>query len=182
MGKLAKCIDLVAAIFLMFLFPAVFIHVKMRDRLFEACVARVQEYGEMMQKQGYMSMDAAGHLLGENKSLEAGIFSAVRITLIQEQGGEDRPLTFRAAAEGSCDYLGTDVYPFSCGDGLLFTIQMPEDGFERAYYYFCGIVPGREHTCYFAVRDGLKERLLAREWEEGTITLESRGEGLGEEI
>ena len=117
MGKLAKCIDLVAAIFLMFLFPAVFIHVKMRDRLFEACVARVQEYGEMMQKQGYMSMDAAGHLLGENKSLEAGIFSAVRITLIQEQGGEDRPLTFRAAAEGSCDYLGTDVYPFSCGDG-----------------------------------------------------------------
>ena len=172
MGKLAKCIDLVAAIFLMFLFPAVFIHVKMRDRLFEACVARVQEYGEMMQKQGYMSMDAAGHLLGENKSLEAGIFSAVRITLIQEQGGEDRPLTFRAAAEGSCDYLGTDVYPFSCGDGLLCTIQMPEDGFERAYYYFCGIVPGREYTCYFAVRDGLKERLLAREWEEGNITLE----------
>lgn len=49
---------------------------------------------------------------------------------------------------------------------------MPEDGFERAYYYFCGIVPGREYTCYFAVRDGLKERLLAREWEEGNITLE----------
>ena len=48
-----------------------------------------------------------------HRSLEAGIFSAVRITLIQEQGGEDRPLTFRAAAEGSCDYLGTDVYPFS---------------------------------------------------------------------
>ena len=94
MGKLAKCIDLVAAIFLMFLFPAVFIHVKMRDRLFEACVARVQEYGEMMQKQGYMSMDAAGHLLGENKSLEAGIFSAVRITLIQEQGGEDQYPSF----------------------------------------------------------------------------------------
>ncbi|MDE7326103.1 MAG: hypothetical protein K2N63_07500 [Lachnospiraceae bacterium] len=168
MGKLAKCIDLMAAVFLMFLFPAVCIHIRMRDRLFDMCVARVREYGEMMQKQGYLSMDAARYLLETNMESGAGILCAVEITLLQERGGESRPLTMKTVGENDCSYMGVDVYPFSCGDGLLFTIRMPADGFEQAYYYFCGAVPKREYSCYFSVRDGLAERMLWGDGEEGT--------------
>lgn len=172
-GKFAKCVDLAAAVFLMFLFPAVSIHVKMRDRLFDACAARVKEYGEMMQKQGYLSRDVAKYLFGEAaldikfggsnssdvKISGMNLSDMVEIAIWEEWDGEKTLLTFAAVEENSCDYLGAAVYPFSCGQGILFQIRMPADGFEKAYYYFCGEAPARECSFYFTVRDGLAERL-----------------------
>lgn len=162
-GKFAKCIDLVAAVFLMFLFPAVSIHIKIRDRLFEACILRVREYGETMQKQGYLSIDAAEYLFGEgsttNRKEGKRLSELVEIALWEEVSGIKNPLNLMYAKENSRDYLGGEVYPFSCGEGLFFRIRMPADGFERAYYYFCKKAPTREYFCYFHVRDGLLERL-----------------------
>lgn len=164
-GKFAKCIDLVAAIFLMFLFPAVSIHIKIRDRLFEACVLRVREYGEIMQKQGYLSIDAAEYLFGEGEATNQGegkrLSEFVEINLWKEVSGAKNPIDLAQAKEKSCDYMGGEVYPLSRGEGLFFQIKMPADGFEKAYYYFCGKVPEREYFCYFHVRDGLLERLGA---------------------
>ncbi len=165
-GKFAKCIDLAAAIFLMFLFPAMSIHIKIRDRLFEACVLRVREYGEIMQKQGYLSIDAAEYLLKEGEATNqregTGLSEFVEISLWEEVSGVKNPLNLVQAKEKSCDYMGGEVYPFSCGEGLFVRVKMPADSFEKAYYYFCGKAPEREYFCYFHVRDGLLERLGMR--------------------
>lgn len=154
MGKFLKWVDLLAAVFLMFLFPAVCLHVKLRDGLFEACAQRVREYGEMFQKQGYLSLEAARELL----SGEDGLLGAVTLAVWQEERGQEKLLAVLQLEAEAWDYMGTGVYPLSDGDGLLFVLRMPPDGFERAYYYFCGEAPQREYVCFFPVRDGLKER------------------------
>lgn len=168
-GKAAKWIDLLAAAFLMLLFPAASIHVKMRDRLFDACVERVMAYGEMMQKQGFLSLDSLDRLLRQKD----GMLSAVDVTLWeQDASGERIMLTVSYAEEHACDYLGAAVYPYSDGAGILFMIRMPADGFERAYYFFCGEPVIKEYTCFFVVRDGLYERQEEKTEEElETISL-----------
>ncbi len=159
--KFAKWIDLLAAVFLMFLFPALSIHVKMRDRLFETYVQSIREYGEMVQKQGYLSVEAAEKLLfGEGEA-----FGAARLAIWEEKEGERKLLTISRLMEESYDYMGAKVYPFSDGDRLLFVLRMQADGLEQAYYCFCGKAPVREYTCFFAVRDGLFERQEG--WGEG---------------
>lgn len=154
MGKIVKWMDLFAAVFLMLFFPAVWLHVRMRDRFFEACVQRVEEYGEMIEKQGYLSVEVARALLGEGEGLPDG----AELVLWEEEEDGKRFLTLPQIDDGTQDYMGVEVYPFSDGAGLLFVLKMEADGFEKAYYSFCKEVPARERACYFVVRDGLKER------------------------
>lgn len=153
--KAAKWIDLLAAVFLMFLFPAVSIHVKMRDRLFDVCVERIEAYGEMVQKQGFLSADVLDRLLRQRDEM----LGSVDVMLWEERtSGERIMLTASYLEEHSCDYMGAAVYPFSDGEGIVLVIRMPADGFERAYYSFCGEPVVREYTCFFVIRDGLCER------------------------
>lgn len=165
-GKWVRFVDWLVAVFLMFLFPAVCIHVTMRGRHFDACAQRVKEYGEMIQKQGYLSLKAAGALLLQKD----GLLDGVTITIWEESDGKRKLLTLPQMEAEACSYMGTKVYPLSDGDGLLFILRLPADGFERAFYHFCGWERGREYWCFFAVRDGLLERI----WE--------GGEGKGEVI
>lgn len=154
MGRWIRLADWLAAVFLMFLFPAVCIHVKLRDHYFEACAARVREYGEMIQKQGYLSLEVAEGLLSGGGVLPEDLL----LTLWQERDRGQKLLTLSRMEEEACDYMGTRVYPFSDGDGLLFVLRLPADGFERVYYQFCRSAPQREYMCFFTVRDGLAGR------------------------
>lgn len=154
MGKIIKWLDFFAAMFLLLFFPATWLHVKMRDRFFEACVQRVAEYGEMLEKQGYLSVEVARTLLCGRE----GLLDRVELTLWEEGEDGKRLLTLPQLEDGTWNYMGEEVYPFSDGMGLLFVLQMEADGLERAYYSFCGKAPVRERACYFVVRDGLRER------------------------
>lgn len=154
MGKIIKWLDLIAAVFLMLFFPAVWLHIKMRDRFFAACVQRVAEYGEMLCKQGYLSVEVARALFCEGE----GLLGGVEVVCWEEDVEGKRLLTLPQITDGTRDYLGEEVYPFSDGTGLLFILRMEADGFEQAYYSFCGDAPARERACYFVVRDGLKGR------------------------
>lgn len=155
MGKMARWMDLLAAVFLLFLFPAVSIHATVRDRLFDACAERVRAYGEMLQKQGFLSLDGMEQLLCR----EDGILGEAELALWEEKvSGERIMLTEAYIKEHALDYMGAAVYPFSDAGGILFVLRMPADGLEKAYYYFCGEMPAREYMCFFTVRDGLCER------------------------
>ena len=53
MGKFWKYIDIFIGILLMFFIPSMVVHVKAREREFETCIARVEDYLALFQRQGY---------------------------------------------------------------------------------------------------------------------------------
>ncbi len=154
-----RCLDLVAALLLMFFIPAITLHVKARDREFEICAARADEYIQLIRRQGYCTAETIRELTGTG----SGILAEAKLVLEVASGQNGWKYAALEETE-TINYLGEQVYPFHTGDLLRFQITMHYDGLERFYFGFCfWKLDGRRSIKSGAIRDGLLERLAGGE-------------------
>ncbi|MDE7300064.1 MAG: hypothetical protein K2N94_14805 [Lachnospiraceae bacterium] len=150
-----KYLDLAVALLLLFFIPGTVIHVKAREREFDICAARAEEYVELIQRQGYCTAEVMRELSGVGK----GILGEAELVL-QISSGQSGWRYVVPAEEDCVIYMEERVYPFHTGDMLRLQIRMPYDGLERFYFGLC--FPGadsRQSVKSGVIRDGLLERL-----------------------
>ncbi len=154
MGKFWKYIDIFVGVLLMFFIPSMVLHVKAREREFETCIARVEDYLALFQRQGYCTKE----LLEEFCGLGKGVLGNVKIELQYEPYEEF--LGYLPVGEECVEYLGQEVYSFRTGDILKASVHMEYDGIEKLYFGFCAAkIKERSAVKVAMVRDGLYSRI-----------------------
>lgn len=151
---------MLTAVFLMFLFPAIFLHVQAKENICAAWISKLEEYEEIIQKQGYIEQSLL-------ESLDIKYFNGFG----SEISGLDTEI-WHQMADGSTVivnkeilenngiyYLDKLVYPLHTGEVLEFRTKLPFDFLEKLFYVFCRIEGVKSHTNYVVIRDGVLERL-----------------------
>lgn len=154
LGKFWKYIDIFVGVLLMFFIPSMALHVKAREREFEICIARVEDYLALFQRQGYCTKE----LLDEFCGIGKGVLGNVEIELQYEpcQGSSG----YIPVGGTSVEYLEEEVYPFYTGDILKVSVRMGYDGIEKLFFGLCAPKTKERFSVKVAmVRDGLYSRI-----------------------
>lgn len=143
--------------FLLILFPALFLHIQAREKAYHVWLAKLKEYEELIQKQGCIT-EPLIHQLGIS---EEGNFGDLEVEMWHWiENGTSVPVDQDGLETKGVRYLEEIVYPFHTGDMLEVKIRMPLDFFEKLYYAFCFQESTvRKRVDYVVIRDGVLERV-----------------------
>lgn len=148
---------------MLFFLPGMALHAKARDRAFEYCVVRAEEYLQLIQRQGYCTEELWRELGGTGKGIRREAELAVQIASVKNGW------VYTALSPDDCEvYMGERIFPFHTGDMVRIQIRMPYDGLERFYFGLCfPEEDARRSVRSGMIRDGLLERLGEQQAGEG---------------
>lgn len=153
MNYFVRALDMVLAVILMFLYPAFYVHVQIREELFENSVKEIEAYLDTVCRQGYILKDNL-------TEWEDGKFVWKQETECEVQMAcADNEWVYQRLSDIGRVYMNQEIIPFETGSLLRVTVSFPYDAMEQLYFG-CRVDEMRKRTriYLYVVRDGIITR------------------------
>ena len=153
MNYFVRALDMVLAVILMFLNPAIYVHVQIREELFENSVKEIEAYLDTVCRQGYILKDYL-------TEWEDGKFVWKQETECDVQMAcADNEWVYQQLSDMESVYMNQKIIPFETGSLLKVTVSFPYDAMEQLYFGCREEGMHKRTRIYlYVVRDGIITR------------------------
>lgn len=153
MNYFVRALDMVLAVILMLLYPAFYVHVQIREKLFDSSVKEIEAYFDTVCRQGYILTDNL-------PQWENGKFIWRQETECEVQMAcADNEWVYQRLNDVEKVYRNQKIIPFETGSLLKVTVSFPYDAMEQLYFGCREAGMHKRIRIYlYVVRDGIITR------------------------